>query len=413
MMKDWKEIKLGEICSIKHGWAFKGEFFTDKGERIVVTPGNFFEQGGFRLQIGKEKFYSADFPKEYLLKKDDLVIAMTEQGEGLLGSPALIPIDNKFLHNQRIGLFQDLDENIVCKKFLYYLFFTKEVRGSIASTATGTKVKHTAPKRVYSIKTVLPPVETQQKIASILSAYDDLIENNLRRIKLLEEMAAITYKEWFVNFTIDGQVLEIDEETGLPVGWERKRFEDIFTISNGCAFESKDYTTEGTRILRTRDYSSTRFITYSENIFLPSDFSDKFSRYKIKEFDLMLIMVGASIGNYGIVLQKDLPSLQNQNQWAIRERSGYESYKFYKIIYAPYFINELLSKRTGAARDFFRASFLNESSIIVPSREHIDKLNIILEPIFSELNNLFTQNRLLKESRDILLPRLMNGEITV
>lgn len=112
MMKDWKEIKLGEICSIKHGWAFKGEFFTDKGERIVVTPGNFFEQGGFRLQIGKEKFYSADFPKEYLLKKDDLVIAMTEQGEGLLGSPALIPTDYKFLHNQRIGLFQDL---VTCK----------------------------------------------------------------------------------------------------------------------------------------------------------------------------------------------------------------------------------------------------------------------------------------------------------
>src|SRR5687768_6292489 len=184
-MKDWKKIQLGDLFEIKHGWAFKGEHFKSQGELIVLTPGNFFERGGFKLQIGKEKFYSEKFPKEYLLKKDDVVIAMTEQGPGLLGSPAIIPSDNKFLHNQRIGLITNNKPRLIQDKFIYYLFFTKAVRNEIFGSATGTKVKHTAPKRIYKIWINCPPLSTQRKIASILSSYDDLIENNLRRIKLL------------------------------------------------------------------------------------------------------------------------------------------------------------------------------------------------------------------------------------
>jgi len=145
----WEKVKIGELFQIKHGWAFKGEYFSNEGELIIVTPGNFYEGGGFRQVGGKEKFYTGDFPQEFLLKKNDVIIAMTEQGPGLLGSPALVPADEKYLHNQRIGLINEIDNTRIDKEFIYRLFYTAIVRNEIFGSATGTKVKHTAPKRIY------------------------------------------------------------------------------------------------------------------------------------------------------------------------------------------------------------------------------------------------------------------------
>jgi type I restriction enzyme, S subunit len=94
-----KQYRLGDCFRIKHGYAFKGEYFSESGTYIVLTPGNFHEEGGFRLRPGKEKYYFSKIPDGYILKEGDLIVAMTEQGEGLLGSSAIIPKDNVYLHN--------------------------------------------------------------------------------------------------------------------------------------------------------------------------------------------------------------------------------------------------------------------------------------------------------------------------
>src|SRR5258706_6702568 len=96
----WRQCTLGELIRIKHGWAFKGEFFSDTGKYIVLTPGNFDEKGGFRIRPGKDRAYSDNFPEAYILKEGDVIVAMTEQAPGLLGSSALIPESDRFLHNQ-------------------------------------------------------------------------------------------------------------------------------------------------------------------------------------------------------------------------------------------------------------------------------------------------------------------------
>src|SRR5690606_34957278 len=85
------------------------------------------------------------------------------------------------------------------------------------------------------VKISLPPLQTQRRIASILSAYDDLIENNLKRIKLLEELAQRTYEEWFVKFRVNGVALEMDEETGLPVGWCKNTIGDMIEVGRGSS----------------------------------------------------------------------------------------------------------------------------------------------------------------------------------
>ena len=87
----WVEKKLADLCDIKHGFAFKGEFFTDSGDYVLLTPGNFYESGGYRDRGEKQKYYCGDFPHSYILNQDDLLVAMTEQAAGLLGSPILVP----------------------------------------------------------------------------------------------------------------------------------------------------------------------------------------------------------------------------------------------------------------------------------------------------------------------------------
>ena len=113
----WQETALGECFTIKHGLAFKSQHFGDSGDHVVLTPGNFHEQGGFCSRSGKERFYAIAPPDDFVLRPGDLVIAMTEQGEGLLGSSALIPKEGSYLHNQRIGLIQNLDERKMNKDF--------------------------------------------------------------------------------------------------------------------------------------------------------------------------------------------------------------------------------------------------------------------------------------------------------
>ena len=124
-------------------------------------------------------------------------------------------------------------------------------------------------------------------------------------------------------------------------------------------------------------------------------------------------MVGASIGNNGLVLKKDLPALQNQNQWAIRVKSKFHSYEYFKIYCVKSIIDSLLMKRTGSARDFFRASFIKEIDVIIPDEDLVKQFTKFVKPLISQINILLTQNQKLISARDILLPRLMNQTIKV
>ncbi|WP_220778137.1 restriction endonuclease subunit S, partial [Shewanella hafniensis] len=113
--KGWIKRELSEMLSVKHGFAFKSEFFTTEGEYVLLTPGNFKEEGGYWDRADKQKYYVGEIPKDYILEKNDLLLAMTEQAAGLLGSSILVPESNKYLHNQRLGLvkFKDNGQNTV------------------------------------------------------------------------------------------------------------------------------------------------------------------------------------------------------------------------------------------------------------------------------------------------------------
>ncbi len=384
----WEEVRLGDVLQIKHGWAFKGKYFSDNGKYILLSPGNFFEEGGFRLRENKEKFYLGEFPKDYLLKKDDLIIAMTEQGAGLLGSPALIPENERFLHNQRLGLFHTYNEKIIFKKYLYYLFFTKNIRGLIAGSATGTKVKHTAPKRIYDISIKLPPLKTQKKIAKILSNYDDLIENNLKQIKLLEEKARLTYEEWFLRFRVDGVELEIDSESGLPFGWKTNKFKNVLKFKTGKL--------NSNAVVENGKYD---FYTCAKEIFKTNTFT----------FDEEVVLLGGNnaTGNFSLFYVNGKFDVY-QRTYVITSTIFPSVYIYFVIQnYLPFFKNI----SSGATTKFLTMQILNLMPIVKPSNEILDKFEEKIKPIFDRFLNLNQQNQNLKEARDILLPRLMTGVI--
>ncbi|WLE95340.1 MAG: restriction endonuclease subunit S [Candidatus Electrothrix communis] len=166
----WVDKKVGDICSIKHGFAFKSKFFSNEGEHIVLTPGSFYEKGGFRDRGKKTKYYLGEIPDAFILNKGDFLIAMTEQAAGLLGSSLIVPESNRFLHNQRLGLVQRKDGTVWDNHFFHHQFNTQYFRNSVQETASGLKVRHTSPKKLADISISFPTkLSAQKKVSAQLN----------------------------------------------------------------------------------------------------------------------------------------------------------------------------------------------------------------------------------------------------
>ena len=171
--EEWTKERLGDRVSIKHGFAFASNHFNLSGDGYrLLTPGHFSEDGGFRDIGDKQKFFSGSVPNGYVLKKDDLLVAMTEQAPGLLGSSLLVPEDNVYLHNQRLGLVHIRDVEATSCDYLFYLFNAPYVRKYISDAAGGTKVRHTSPDKICSVAALFPPKPQQDKIADILHSWE-------------------------------------------------------------------------------------------------------------------------------------------------------------------------------------------------------------------------------------------------
>ncbi len=173
---EWVATPFSELCDIKHGYAFESEFFCNEGEHVLLTPGNFYEQGGYRDRGELQKYFNGEIPADYVLAKGDLLVAMTEQAAGLLGSPILVPESHKFLHNQRLGLVEKKPGMVWASEFLFHMFNTERIRTAIHATASGAKVRHTSPTKIGEVIASVPPtLPEQQRIADCLSSLDVLI----------------------------------------------------------------------------------------------------------------------------------------------------------------------------------------------------------------------------------------------
>ncbi|EKE19664.1 MAG: hypothetical protein ACD_8C00124G0013 [uncultured bacterium] len=190
---EWDIVGLSNIIQIKHGYAFKGVYFTDvKTSYILLTPGNFKIGGGFN--DSKFKYYlggKGELPREYILDAGQMLLTMTDLSKAgdTLGYPALAPNspENTFLHNQRLGKVSFLNEQIY-KEFLYWRLRASDYRDMILSTAAGTTVRHTSPQKIGRFIFAMPSVAEQIKIAEILSNIDEKISINKQIKEKLTEL---------------------------------------------------------------------------------------------------------------------------------------------------------------------------------------------------------------------------------
>ena len=190
---DWDEARLGDLCDVRHGYAFEGEFFTSAGDYVLLTPGNYYESGGYRDRGEKQKFFIGPIPDDYVLSERSLLVAMTEQAAGLLGSPLLVPEPNRFLHNQRLGLVVGKPGIAWMNDFFFHVFNLKRVRAEIQASASGVKVRHTSPSKIGTVRVAFPrTVEEQSEVASKLAEVaeqcEQLVVSYERKLVALDEL---------------------------------------------------------------------------------------------------------------------------------------------------------------------------------------------------------------------------------
>ena len=383
---------LGEYIHIKHGFAFKGDYFSTEDNGIVlVTPGNFAIGGGFKED--KCKFFTSSYPEEYVLHPDDLIVTMTDLSKGIdtLGYSALVPYSSRvYLHNQRIGLVQ-FKSPAIDKHYLYWFMRTYDYQRTIAATSSGSTVHHTSPDRICAVDIDLPDVSTQRKIAKVLDGIEEKIRNNIDINDNLLQQAMTLFMHTFID--------------NPPCGESRPLY-DFADYINGAAFKQDDYSTSGLPIIKIAELKNG--ITASTHFFS----GDKGEKYLIHDKDILFSWSGNPDTSIDIFIWASGDAILNQHTFNVKSKEGFRWFVYLMLKYfKPQFAHIASNKQTTGlghvtAADLRRLTFIYD-------RDEIASFEEMIEPIMEMMFNNILENRGLISLRDFLLPRLMSGEIDV
>lgn len=259
----------------------------------------------------------------------------------------------------------------------------------------------------------LPPREIQMRVAAVLAAYDELIQNNLRRIEVLEEMARAVYREWFVNFRFPGyeDVALVESPIGpIPEGWEVVTMSDFTTTQYGYTASTEDQPI-GPKFLRGMDFNKRPWIDWSEVPYcrIPGN---EFKKYKVKTGDVLVIRM-ADPGKVGIV-EKDVEAVFAS--YVVRVTPDLRQALPYWLFYfmsSPAYQRYISGAGTGTTRKSASAGVLTGAKMVLPPVKIQAEFVDAITPLRRLLNNLIDQNANLRATRDLLLPKLVSGEIDV
>lgn len=414
MASEWPAVTIGDVAVVKHGFAFKGEYFKDDATpSVLVTPGNFAMNGGF--QIGKPKYYEGPLPDGYELAEGEVVITMTDlsKASDTLGYAAKIPATPgvTYWHNQRVGLLQILDKTRVSKDWLHYLMRTHEYRSWIVGSASGTTVKHTSPSRIERFAFKLPPLETQRAVAETLGALDDRIDNLRQTNATLEAIAQALFKSWFVDF--DGVPPENMQESELgliPKEWRVGRFDEAIEIIGGG--------TPKTSVAEFWDGEIPWFSVVdapaSGQVFVHNT-QKKISELGLENCSAKLLPEMTTIisarGTVGKVAMTGVPMAMNQSCYALcPKQAGGEPFIFFSTLR---FVDQLQRIAHGAVFDTITRESFHQVAACLPPDEAIARFGETVNPLLERIRLNGQQAANLASLRDELLPRLISGKLRI
>jgi type I restriction enzyme S subunit len=310
--------------------------------------------------------------------------------------------DRAALTNQQINSIV-ADESLCDHRYLYYLLRVETPRIQAMASGVATPIIN---KTAFSeIEVELPPLSLQQRIADILSAYDDLIENNTRRIAILEEMARAIYREWFVCFRFPGheQVEMFESELGpVPAGWAVSSFSDIAHFVNGFAFKPTHFEERGRPIVKIAELKNgiTVKTPFNSGKEIPA-------KFHISNGDV-LFSWSADLDAY---IWPHGEALLNQHLFNVIPTATYS--RLFLFFSLKERMHEFRARSQGTTMRHIKRSALDEVKVVVPPAVLRNAFDELVLPLSSLIINLTSRNQLLRSTRDLLLPRLISGEIEV
>ena len=299
--------------------------------------------------------------------------------------------------------------------FLFYLIASQPFIDYATATASGTRMPRAKWSILNQMDWGIPPQQKRAKIATILSAYDDLIENNTRRIKILEDMAATIYREWFVEFRFPSHenVPMVESELGLiPQGWKIGRLADLCSVIPGYAFKSKDWQNTGIAVVKIKNIKSDNTIdTQDVDCVSPAILLPKLDKYRLENGDFLIAMTGATAGKVGRLRTKTTMML-NQRVAKLNPIDGYRDYIWCKISLKET-QKAFFRLADGAAQPNMSGSQIENCKIISPPLSVCNHFSSVVGEMLIQTDNLILRNANLRQTRDLLLPKLVAGEIDV
>jgi len=290
----------------------------------------------------------------------------------------------------------------IVESAIYKKFVLSRVGGAAQPNANA--------KVLSAFRLPIPDREIQARIASILSAYDDLIENNRRRIQLLEQAARLIYKEWFVHLRFPGHE-HVTITDGVPEGWARTHLSRIIDTQYGFT-ESATNDPVGPKFLRGTDINKTSYIDWSAVPYCPEDKLD-FGKYKLLVDDILVIRM-ADPGKVAIV-ETDVTAVFASYLIRLKRKTGVNIpalYLFY-VLGDDQYQGFISGASSGSTRKSANAKLVVDFDILVPPIVLLELFVNQIQPLRQQIQTLLRENSKLRQARDLLLPRLMNGEITV
>ncbi len=408
-MSDMKRtiIRIGNVADIGRGSSprpITDKKYFENGEIPWIKIADATASGKY-IYITKE--YVNDVGASYSRKMKPGTLILSASGVSL-GIPHFLGVEG-CIHDGWIYMdnIHDID-----KQYLYYLLLT--MRPYFDNLSYGAAIQNINTTILSKTKIEVPGIHSQEKIGLMLSAYDNLIENNNKRIKLLEQMAENLYKEWFVRFRFPGYE-DVEFVDGFPKKWEKVKLDDVLNkIATGLNPRKNFVLGEGENFYVT-------IKNMADNTVYLDDRCDKVNDDAIikinKRSDLKIgDLLFSGIGTIGRVCLIDIPT----NNWNISEsiftmraNKKISSEFLYMLLLSQDVQNYCQSKANGSAQKGIRMGDLRKYTFLLPTKNVINDFSNQLSPILRNVSLLRNENKNLIQQRDMLLPRLMSGKLEV
>lgn len=407
MKEEWKKVKLGEISADIQTGPFGSQLhmsdYSEKGIPVVMPKdminGKITEENIARVTDNHVKRLN-----RYIISSGNILYArrgdvgkcvyVSEKESGWLCGTGCLRIN--------------INTAIANPKFVFFQLQKTETIGWVEKNAVGATMLNLNTSILANVPLHLPPLPTQQKIASVLSAYDDLIENNRRQIKLLEEAALKLYKEWFVKLNFPGhETTKIAD--GVPEGWKKGTLNEFGTIITGKTPSTKNENYYGGDIpfvkipdmhkgiftIKTEEYLTIEGANTQKNKFIPSE-------------SLIVSCIGTA-GLVNIAYEECQTNQQINSIVCTKKENVYYLYYFLKS--QKEYLNALGSN--GATMVNVNKEKFGNVEVLIPNDKILERFAVITKPFFDKIKNCQLSIVNLQLARDKLLPKLMNGEIEV